>query len=138
MPDTRDLAALSAHEFEDLCDGCGKCCELSDSGVGCPGLDTKTNRCTVYKKRLSTYVCTKLTPQNVKTLHERRVLPDSCAYVRYEGGLEPLQRPVPCATLIPYAGMDKRFKKWYDRSNAEWQAKRPITQSYPPRTTSAG
>lgn len=133
-----DLSKLSEQEFEDLCDGCGKCCEISDSGVACPGLDTETNRCTVYAARLTTHVCTKLTPQNVKTLHQKRVLPDSCAYVRYYRGQEPLQRPVTSAVLIPYAGMPKRFKRWYDRSNREFQAGLPFTRPTPPRIATKG
>ncbi len=138
MSITTDLSKLSTQEFEELCDGCGKCCEIGASRAACPGLDTETNQCTVYKDRLKTYVCTKLTPQNVKTLHKRRVLPDSCAYVLYYRGQEPLERPVTSAALIPYAGMPKRFKQWYERCNRQFQAGRRFTHPFPPKAKTVG
>lgn len=94
-------------EWESLCDGCAKCCEINDTGVGCPFLDTETNRCTVYDERdVKAPWCNKVLPGNVMELHKRDILPGSCAYVRHERGkFEPLD-PVPVARLIPYSEAD--------------------------------
>ena len=116
---------LSKQEWEDLCDGCGKCCgqqKPKDEGVGiaCPGLDCGTNRCTVYEKRLTTHTCLKVEPDNVEELHERGILPDSCAYVRHVQGKEPLDRPVPAATLIPFALAPRMYQKIHNRTTKKW------------------
>ena len=76
---------MDKYEWEELCDGCGKCCGLikRPGGVACPGLDTLTNRCTVYENRHQKELCLPVTPSNTMTLHRNGILPDSCAYVRY-------------------------------------------------------
>jgi uncharacterized cysteine cluster protein YcgN (CxxCxxCC family) len=113
------LAKLSKAEFEALCDGCAKCCSIGD-GVACPGLDTACNRCTVYAKRQVTEMCVRLTPHNILRLHEVGILPDSCAYVRYEQGLPPLDRPVEKARLTPFSAASAEKKEAYTEHKIEW------------------
>lgn len=119
------MSTLTTEEWEALCDGCGKCCSQSrpkDAGVGiaCPGLDCKTNRCTVYDKRLTTHTCLKVEPDNVEELHDAGILPDSCAYVRHVKGQEPLDRPVPAATLIPFALAPRDYQRYSHRVTKRW------------------
>ena len=118
------MGALTDKEWEELCDGCGKCCGLTGpkngTGIACPGLDVAKNRCTVYDTRLTTHICLKVEPDNVEELHQRGILPDSCAYVRHVKGQEPLDRPVPVATLIPFALAPKGFKRKYWKAQKQW------------------
>lgn len=84
----KTLEDLSPSEWESLCDGCGKCClykiEDADSGeiqftnVACRLLDSKTCRCSDYKRRKK-FVrdCQILTPKKVRSLPW---LPQTCAY----------------------------------------------------------
>ncbi|MBY0448087.1 MAG: YcgN family cysteine cluster protein [Hyphomonadaceae bacterium] len=82
------LAEMSAHEWESLCDGCGKCCliglEDEDTGeihltdVACKLLDGQSCRCSDYENRQQKVPdCVRLTPALVPTLHW---LPKTCAY----------------------------------------------------------
>lgn len=82
------LSALSAEEWEALCDGCGQCCrhkvEDEDSGrvwptnVGCKLLDLKSGLCSDYKhRRKSVPDCVQITPALAGTLPW---LPKTCAY----------------------------------------------------------
>ena len=117
---------MNKEDWENLCDDCGKCCSGTrpkDLGVGiaCPGLDCKTNRCTVYDKRLTTHTCLKVEPDNVEELHEAGILPDSCAYVRHVQGKEPLDSPVPAATLIPFALAPRVYQRQHRRTTKRWQ-----------------
>ncbi|MCT8996815.1 YcgN family cysteine cluster protein [Chelativorans intermedius] len=85
---TKPLEAMSAAEWESLCDGCGKCClaklEDEDSGeilwtsVACRLFDAASCRCTDYARRLERVPdCVRLTPDNVRRL---AWLPATCAY----------------------------------------------------------
>jgi len=85
---TKSLAAMTETEWENLCDGCGKCClvglEDEDTGeiyltdVACKLLDGQTCRCRDYPNRKQFVPdCVKLTPENVPTLSW---LPRTCAY----------------------------------------------------------
>ena len=85
---TKTLEQMSEPQWESLCDGCGKCCliglEDEDTGeiyltdVACKLLDGDACRCSDYANRFEHVAdCTKLTPQNVPTLHW---LPKTCAY----------------------------------------------------------
>ncbi len=85
---TLPLEALSPEQWEQLCDGCAKCClhklEDAESGevlytkVRCRYLDEPTCRCTDYARR-SVLVpnCIALSPENT---HELDWLPSTCAY----------------------------------------------------------
>lgn len=85
---TKPLAAMSETEWEQLCDGCGLCCqirvededtgEIALSDAACRLLDLCTNRCSDYPNRKAKVPdCVKITPENVKALHW---LPHTCAY----------------------------------------------------------
>lgn len=88
------LSAMSAAEWEALCDGCGRCClhklEYEDCGeidytdVACKMLDIDTAKCRDYPGR-KTHVpdCVQLTPENVGTINW---LPPTCAYRRLNEG----------------------------------------------------
>ena len=84
----KSLEAMTAAEWESLCDGCARCClvklEDEDSGeihftdLGCKLLDGKTCRCLDYRRRQRRVPdCVKLTPEAVRSLSW---LPVTCAY----------------------------------------------------------
>jgi uncharacterized cysteine cluster protein YcgN (CxxCxxCC family) len=85
---TKTLEAMSAQEWESLCDGCGKCCvsklEDEDTGeiyftsVACRLFNAETCRCCDYANRHALVSdCIGLTPQNVRTISW---LPKTCGY----------------------------------------------------------
>lgn len=93
---TKPLSAMSAEEWESLCDGCGQCCLLKledeDTGavattsVACRGLDTERCRCRFYARRQREVPdCIVLTPEKVSAFDW---LPETCAYRRIEAGLD--------------------------------------------------
>lgn len=82
------LSEMTTKQWEDLCDGCGKCClsklEDEDSGdiyytsVACQLFDEGTCTCKDYSNRFKQVSdCVKLTPNNVTTIPW---LPMTCAY----------------------------------------------------------
>ena len=82
------LDELSHDEWEQLCDGCGKCClekledadtgEISYTEVACRLLDIRRCRCTRYaERRRFVPNCEQLDPTNI---HRFNWLPSSCAY----------------------------------------------------------
>ncbi|MFV8817397.1 YcgN family cysteine cluster protein [Haliea sp. E17] len=82
------LAELNPQQWEELCDGCGRCClhklEDEDSGevfytrVHCRFLDAATCRCSDYRKRSQLVPeCITLVPDMVGDLDW---LPSTCAY----------------------------------------------------------
>ncbi len=92
--ESKSLAEMSASEWEQICDGCGKCClhKLEDeddgkiyhTGVACQLLDTDSCRCSNYAERLSLEpTCVKLTPDDVDSL---QWLPSTCSYRRVQDG----------------------------------------------------
>ena len=85
---SKSLADMTRDEWEQLCDGCGRCClnKLEDEDTGeflytraaCKLLDLKTCRCSDYGNRASRVPdCVTLTPENVGSLGW---LPATCAY----------------------------------------------------------
>ncbi|MFG1403858.1 YcgN family cysteine cluster protein [Xanthobacter sediminis] len=85
---TTPLAAMSAAQWESLCDGCGRCClvklEDEDTGqiaytdVACRLFDSESCRCSDYAHRSEQVSdCVRLTPEAVATLSW---LPPTCAY----------------------------------------------------------
>ena len=90
----KPMDALSADEWESLCDGCGRCClqkledidtgELHFSRVACRLLDTESCRCSDYPHRFEQVPdCTAVRPLDAQ---KRGWLPASCAYVRVAAG----------------------------------------------------
>ena len=91
---TKSLDQLNPQEWEQLCDGCGRCClvklEDEDTGaiyttsVSCSLFDINTCRCTDYDNRFEKVSdCIDLSPGKVDELSW---LPQSCAYrLRHEG-----------------------------------------------------
>ena len=87
--ETKRLDRMTRHEWEALCDGCGKCClnklEYDDTGeveltrVACRLFDDTTCRCGRYETRHQIVPeCITLTVKNIeKSLYW---LPTTCAY----------------------------------------------------------
>lgn len=84
----KSLSEMTREEWEQLCDGCGKCCVvlLQDAdddtvwrtNVACRLLDLKTVRCSDYANRHARVPgCVRLTPDNIGGLDW---MPDTCAY----------------------------------------------------------
>lgn len=101
--EAKTLEAMTASEWESLCDGCGLCClirfEDEDTGeiiptrVSCRLFDGAACRCSDYADR-HRYVpdCIKLTPHNIEGL---QWMPPSCAYRRlHEGKTLPAWHPL--------------------------------------------
>jgi hypothetical protein len=91
---TKPLEALSAAEWESLCDRCGLCCleklEDQDSGdiyltsVACQFYEIADCQCLIYEHRHRLNPdCVELTPTRLKHLNW---LPESCAYRRLADG----------------------------------------------------
>ena len=84
----KPLTALTRAEWEQLCDGCGKCClhklqdevsgEVHATNVACKLLDRHSCRCSNYRGRRA-YVpdCIRLNAANVERF---AWLPSTCAY----------------------------------------------------------
>lgn len=86
--ETAALEDLSNEQWEQLCDGCGRCCAVKlqdpDSGevhytaAACRLLDINTCRCTDYANRARRVPdCVVLDPERA---HSYYWLPDTCAY----------------------------------------------------------
>ncbi len=85
---TSPLLELSNQEWEDLCDGCGRCClvklEDEDTGaiyytnIACRYLDQKSCRCSDYANRAEINPrCMVLSRDKLDAL---AFMPDTCAY----------------------------------------------------------
>ena len=91
---TKSLDQLDRQEWEQLCDGCGRCClvKLEDedtakvytTSVSCRLFDINTCRCKDYSNRFKKVSdCLDLDPAKVAELEW---LPETCAYrLRHEG-----------------------------------------------------
>jgi uncharacterized cysteine cluster protein YcgN (CxxCxxCC family) len=98
------LQELTPDEWENLCDGCGKCClhkiEDEDSGavyltaVACEFLDLKKTRCRCYAKRTAYQpACLVIAPEAFPAILPS--LPNTCAYrLRWEGKSLPVWHPL--------------------------------------------
>lgn len=117
--ETTPLNAMTAEQWESLCDGCGKCClekfeeeeteRMVYSRVACTLLDLDTCRCKDYPNRASQVSdCVTLT---LEELDPPNWLPATCAYRRLAEG-RPLPRWHPLITGDPgsvaYAGQSVR------------------------------
>ena len=113
------LEDLSDAEWEQICDGCGRCClhKVEDAGSGrvyftdlaCHLFDTVTCRCSDYAHRLDRVpTCWRITPALARRL---RWLPHSCAYRRLARGEDlPAWHPLVSGTAdsIHTAGVSVR------------------------------
>ena len=88
---SKSLEQLSNDEWEQLCDGCGRCCvhkfqdeesgELLYTNVACKLLDCETSRCTDYTNRAEKVPgCMKISPAMLRDSTQREWLPNTCAY----------------------------------------------------------
>ncbi len=91
---TTPLDRMTGEQWENLCDGCGRCClqkfknpttgKIYYTSVACFLLDLDSCRCTAYPlRRKLVPECLRLTPSNVARLHW---LPRTCAYRLLAGG----------------------------------------------------
>ncbi|WAJ71251.1 YcgN family cysteine cluster protein [Catenovulum adriaticum] len=104
---TKTLEQMNRQEWEQICDGCGKCClhkfiaddEVDDietthqinegetleyTNIVCQYLNDKTCSCTVYDKRRKLVPdCVELTPDNLDDIF---YMPTSCSYRRLQEG----------------------------------------------------
>lgn len=82
------LLLLSTSQWEDVCDGCGRCClvklqdedteEIAYTNIACEFLDIGTCRCTDYPNRSSIKPeCVVLDRKNLDVLSQ---MPYTCAY----------------------------------------------------------
>lgn len=85
---TKNLATLTTEEWESICTGCGKCCQLKlqdeegdevyYTNVVCQYFDCQSRRCGHYAERCTLVpTCLKLTPQNLDKIDW---IPQTCAY----------------------------------------------------------
>ena len=89
----RSLASLNDEEWEQLCDGCGRCClkKISDENSGetiytrviCRYFDQRSNLCNCYDTRSKKVPeCLQVRDHDIGAL---KWIPDTCAYkLRYE------------------------------------------------------
>ena len=86
--ETKKLNEMNSDEWEQLCDGCGRCClnkledqetgEIHFTNVACRLLDLDSCRCSSYlDRRRFVPDCRKLTPKNLGGFPW---LPSTCAY----------------------------------------------------------
>jgi len=130
------LAQLKPEQWEQLCDGCGKCClhklENEDTGevfltaVACQFLDQDRVRCGCYQSRSAKNPdCLVITPENINQLAPW--LPKTCAYrLRHEDqplpGWHPLCSGV--STSVEKAGQSVRYRCLSERevdADQDWQ-----------------
>ena len=114
---------MNKQDWESLCNGCGKCCEV-EPGVACPRL-ANDKSCTAYETRTTVERCVTITPANIPDLHRIGVLPDTCGYVRWSLGL-PVLDEVPEYPLMPFVVASIGIQKKYFRSRDEMLAFRVI------------
>ena len=101
---------LTKTEWENLCNNCGKCCNIEPTDYACPLYDCENNRCSDYANRLSKIpVCVQLTEDNVMKLHFQGTLPADCNYVRYMRGQQ-LVWPEP-KQLTPFTEAPIEFRE---------------------------
>lgn len=105
--ETKSLEQMERSEWEQICDGCAKCClhkfiaddtveELTTTdkfnegetidftNIACQYLNDKTCSCTVYPKRRELVPdCVELTPENLNDIF---YMPPSCSYRRLQEG----------------------------------------------------
>lgn len=125
------MTIKNRQDWEDLCDGCGMCCEIRNSGVACPQLDVSTNRCKSYANRVEAHpACLTVTPANVLGLEKLGVLPSDCPYVRTARGLPVLSPRVRAlrdknypARFVPMQLAENEFQLTFYKDCEEFRQK---------------
>ncbi|MBU3002669.1 YcgN family cysteine cluster protein [Paraglaciecola arctica] len=138
--ETTSLEQMSDKEWEDICDGCAKCClhkfiddenatqpattneinlgeKIHYTNIACNLLNTKTCSCTQYTQRTKLVPeCVKLTKSNLQDIF---FMPPSCSYRRlYEGRGLPSWHPLlnkNKKSAMHKAGMSVRGKTVSDK-----------------------
>lgn len=138
--ETTSLEQMSDKEWEDICDGCAKCClhkfiddenatqpattneinvgeKIHYTNIACHLLNTKTCSCTQYTQRTKLVPeCVKLTKSNLQDIF---FMPPSCSYRRlYEGRGLPSWHPLlnkNKKSAMHKAGMSVRGKTVSDK-----------------------
>lgn len=82
------LPLRNTPEWENLCDGCAKCCLFPGTQVACRHLDIDRRNCTIYHLRHEVPHCNNMSDLSNAAIE--RNLPDSCAYKRAIRDLPPL------------------------------------------------
>ena len=138
----KTLAQMSRDEWEQLCDGCGRCClhklrdddgDIHFTNVACRLLDDHSCGCSDYAQRSRRVPdCIQLSPQN---LAEIDWLPPSCAYRLLSEGktLPPWHRLVSLdAASVHVAGVSVRGRTVDERQAGplehhvvEWPGRTP-------------
>ena len=130
------LEQLSATQWEQLCDGCGKCClhklqdedthEVMFTAIACDFLDLEQIRCTCYSKRqFRNPDCMVINPSNIAQL--ANFLPQTCAYRRrFNQQALPDWHPLICETQgsVEKAGQSVKHrvvKESQVAADADWQ-----------------
>ncbi|MEP1446987.1 MAG: YcgN family cysteine cluster protein [Paraglaciecola sp.] len=138
--ETTSLKQMSDKQWEDICDGCAKCClhkfiddenapqpattneinlgeKIHYTNIACNLLNTKTCSCTQYSQRTKLVPeCVKLTKSNLQDIF---FMPPSCSYRRlYEGRGLPSWHPLlnkNKKSAMHKAGMSVRGKTVSDK-----------------------
>lgn len=127
------LSDLPLHEWEALCDGCGRCCllKLEDEGgeihytnIACRLYDNATGRCGSYALRQQLVrTCVIVRPDNIETIMDW--MPATCAYrLLAEGKPLPDWHPLVSGTpqAMEDAGISMRGKTLaeFDVEEEDW------------------
>lgn len=84
--ETTPLDKMTEQQWDELCDGCGRCClvkawkgyEVKSCKIACKLLDVKTAKCTDYANRQQRVSnCMKVT---IDVIDTPGLLPETCAY----------------------------------------------------------
>jgi uncharacterized cysteine cluster protein YcgN (CxxCxxCC family) len=124
-----NLSKLSEAEWENLCDGCGRCClhKVEDenskvyfTNVACKYLIEETCSCSDYTNRKELVKnCLSIEKSWLKDTHKFNWLPSTCAYkLAFEGSDLPVWHPLISGdkNSVHYAGISIRGRYFSDEN----------------------